>query len=110
MTAAVHYGLTMPQGSVPGIKGGFLGAALHTYPSEMALNFWTALFAWTGCFVATLLISLFTKRTKTDDELRVLFYSLPPRVRGGSMAWYKRPDTLAVGILVVSTLLNVLFW
>src|SRR3989442_11479557 len=76
----------------------------------MALIFWTALFAWTGCFVATLLISLLTKRTKTDDELRGLVHSLTPRQRDGDMPWYKRPVTLAVAILVVSTLLNVIFW
>src|SRR5437762_11357969 len=110
VTAALHYGLTLPRGAVPGIKGGFLGAVLHTYPSEMALNFWTALFAWTSCFVATLAISLLTKRTKTDEELRGLVYSLTPRIQEGSMPWYKRPVTLGVGILVVSALLNVIFW
>jgi len=110
ITAALHYGLTLPRGAVPGIKGGFLGAVLHVYPSEMALNFWTALFAWTGCFVATLLISLFTKRTKTDEELRGLVHSLTPRIQDGHMPWYKRPVTLAVGILVVSTILNIIFW
>jgi len=26
------------------------------------------------------------------------------------MPWYKRPVTLAVGILVVSTILNIIFW
>src|SRR5712672_2150684 len=110
ITAALHYGLTLPRGVAPGIHGGFLGAVLHTYPSEMALNFWTALFAWTGCFVATLLISLFTKRTKTDDELRGLVYSLTPRIQEGYMPWYKRSVTLAVGILVAATVLNIIFW
>ncbi len=33
----------------------------HTYPSEMAQNFWTAIFAWTTCFVVTILISLLTR-------------------------------------------------
>ena len=28
---------------MPGIKGGWLGAVLHVYPSEMAQNFWTAI-------------------------------------------------------------------
>ena len=110
VTAALHYGLTLPRGAVPGIKGGFLGAVLHTYPSEMALNFWTALFAWTTCFVVTLAISLLTKRTKTDEELRGLVYSLTPRIQEGAMPWYKRPVTLAVGILVASAILNVIFW
>jgi len=108
--AAMHYGLTLPHGAVPGIKGGFLGAVLHTYPSEMALNFWTAIVAWTSCFVTTLAISLFTRRTKTDDELRGLVYSLTPRQSDGAMPWYKRPVTLAVGILAASAVLNVIFW
>src|SRR2546426_3613431 len=38
--AAVHHSLTLPAGAVAGIKGGWM-AVLHTYPSEMAQNFWT---------------------------------------------------------------------
>ena len=110
VTAALHYGLTLPRGAVPGIKGGFLGAVLHIYPSEMALNFWTALFAWTGCFVATLVISLMTTRNKTDEELVGLVYSLTPRLKEDYLPWYKRPVILAVLVLVVSTILNVIFW
>jgi len=110
VTAALHYGLTLPRGAVPGIKGGFLGAVLHTYPSEMALNFWTALFAWTGCFVATLVISLVTTRNKTDEELVGLVYSLTPRLKEDYLPWYKRPVILAVLVLVGSTILNVIFW
>lgn len=110
ITAALHYGLTMPQGAVPGIKGGFLGAVLHIYPSEMALNFWTAIYAWTGCFLTTIVVSLLTKRTKTDEELRGLVYSLTPRIEEASMTWWKRPVTLAVALLVVATILNVIFW
>src|SRR5213594_1491923 len=110
IAAAVHYGLTLPHGAVPGIKGGFLGAVLHTYPSEMALNFWTAIIAWSSCFVTTLAISLFTRRTKTDEELRGLVYSLTPRQSDEAMPWYKRPVTLAVGILVASAILNIIFW
>src|SRR5688572_9515800 len=110
VTAALHYGLTMPQGASPGIHGGFLGAQLHTYPSEMALNFWTALFAWTSCFITTIVVSLLTRRTKTDEELRGLVSSLTPRIDEGYMRWYKRPVTLGIAVLVVSAILNVIFW
>src|SRR6202043_1379235 len=48
--AAIHHGLTLPAGAVVGIKGGWL-AVTHTYPSEMAQNFWTAIYAWSTCFV-----------------------------------------------------------
>ncbi|MBV9947492.1 MAG: sodium:solute symporter family protein, partial [Myxococcales bacterium] len=46
--AALHHGLTLPAGSVPGIKGGFFGV-LNTYRSEMGQTFWTAIAAWTTC-------------------------------------------------------------
>jgi SSS family solute:Na+ symporter len=110
ITAALHYGLTMPSDAMPGIHGGFLGTVLHHYPSEMALNFWTAIFAWTGCFITTISVSLATKRTKTDEELRGLVYSLTPRIEEGHMVWWKRPVTLGIAVLVVSTILNAIFW
>ncbi len=108
--AAIHHGLVLPQGAAPGLKGGFLGAVLHTYPSEMAQNFWTAIFAWTACFVATIAISLFTARQKSDDDLRGLVYALTPRLTDRELAWYKRPATLAVVVLGLTLVLNVIFW
>ena len=62
------------------------GTSLHTYPSEMAQNFWTAIFAWTVCFVVTIVISLLTQRTKTDEELEGLVYSLTPAAEGRAPA------------------------
>src|SRR5204862_7799271 len=40
--AALHQALTLPRGSLPGIKGSWL-ALLHDYPSELAQQFWTAI-------------------------------------------------------------------
>src|SRR5438093_2657895 len=60
--AAIHHGLVLPHGAAPGLKGAFFGTVLHTYPSEMAQNCWTAMFAWTACFTATIVISLATRR------------------------------------------------
>jgi SSS family solute:Na+ symporter len=108
--AAMHHGLVLPHGAVPGLKGGFLGAVLHTYPSEMAQNFWTAILAWSSCFVATIVISLFTARNKSDDDLRGLVYALTPRLTDGELPWYKRPATLAVIVLGLTAVLNVIFW
>jgi SSS family solute:Na+ symporter len=110
MAAAAHHGLTLPEGAVPGIKGAFLGAALHVYPSEMAQNFWTAIVAWTSCFVATIVISLATRSQKTDDELRGLVYSLTPRITDAELVWYKRPAALGVAVLALTLVLNVIFW
>ncbi len=108
--AALHHGLTLSRGAVPGVKGGFLGGVLHTYPSEMAQNFWTAIFAWTTCFVATIVISAVTTREKTDDDLRGLVYSLTPRQPDARLLWYKRPATLGVLVLGLTLALNVIFW
>jgi SSS family solute:Na+ symporter len=108
--AALHHGLVLPAGATPGLKGGFLGAVLHTYPSEMAQNFWTAIFAWSACFLATILISLLTARNKSDKELEGLVYSLTARQQDGTMAWLKRPATLGVIVLGLTAVLNILFW
>ena len=108
--AAIHHGLVLSQGAVPGLKGGFLGAVLHTYPSEMAQNFWTAIYAWTTCFGATIVISLLTAGTKSDDDLKGLVYSLTPRQPDRRLPWYARPATLGVVVLGLTAVLNIIFW
>jgi SSS family solute:Na+ symporter len=108
--AAIQHGLTLPHGAVPGLKGGFLGAVLHTYPSEMAQNFWSAIFAWTACFTATILISLVTRRDKSDEDLKGLVYALTPRQQDGAMPWYQRPVTLGTIALGLTLILNIIFW
>ena len=60
LAAAGHHGLTLPAGAVVGIKGGWL-AITRFYPSEMAQNFWTAIWAWTTCFAVTIIVSLLTR-------------------------------------------------
>jgi len=110
LAAALHHGLTIPAGAVKLIKGGWLGHVVHEYPSEMALNFWTAIFAWTACFLATIIISLATQRTRTDDQLRGLVYSLTPRPKEEDLLWYQRPGTLAVFVGVVTIVLSIIFW
>jgi SSS family solute:Na+ symporter len=107
--AAVHHGLTLPAGSVPGVKGGFLGLVVHRYPSEMAQNFWTAIFAWTTCFTVTIVVSLVTK-PRPDGELKGLVYALTDRPKDVGLAWYQRPVVLAVVVLTVLLLLNWIFW
>jgi SSS family solute:Na+ symporter len=46
------------------IKGGGWSVELkcaENYPSEMAQNFWTAIFAFSVCFIVIIIISLLTK-------------------------------------------------
>ena len=109
LAAAVHNGLTLPAGATPGLKGGFLGSVLHGYPSEMAQNFWTAIFAWVSCFAITIIVSLCT-RPRPDVELKGLVYSLTPKPKDEGLTWYQKPGTLAVVVLVVMIALNLAFW
>ena len=106
--AALHHGLTLPIGSGVGVKGGWLGT-LHTYPSEMAQNFWTAIYAWTTCFVVTIIVSLLTK-PRADRDLAGLVYSLTDRPKDAALAWYAQPATLACFVLGVTLLLNIVFY
>jgi solute:Na+ symporter, SSS family len=107
--AAIQHGLTLPHGATPGLKGGFLGAVVHTYSSEMAQNFWSAIFAWTACFATTIVISLLTQRTKSDEDLKGLVYSLTPRQTDHGLPWYKAPVTLGVIALGLTLALNIIF-
>jgi solute:Na+ symporter, SSS family len=108
LAAAVHHGLTLPMGAVAGIKGGRFGVT-HIYPSEMAQNFWTAIFAWTSCFAVTILVSLLTTR-RDEKELVGLVYSLTERPKEENVAWYKRPSIVAIVVLFFALVLNIIFW
>ncbi len=61
-----------------GIKLGFIPPSLITFtqnPSEMSHNLWRAWWAWLSCFLATVLISLFTK-PKDEKEIEGLVVGL----------------------------------
>jgi solute:Na+ symporter, SSS family len=107
LAAAMHHGLTLPVGGEIGFKGGWLGMVTQ-YPSEMAQNFWTAIWAWCVCFAVTIVVSLAT-RAPAEEGLGGLVYSLTPRL---AMAehWYKRPGVLGVVILAAAFALNLMFW
>ena len=106
--AAVHHGISLPAGAAAGFKGGYLGT-LTVYPSELAQTFWTAVAAWTTCFVVTIAVSLVT-RPRPAGELRGLVYSLTPRPPAEAMPLLQRPVSLAVIVLGVTLLLNVVFF
>jgi solute:Na+ symporter, SSS family len=108
LAAAIHQGLTLPANSSPGIKGGWIGV-VNVYPSEMAQNFWTAIFAWTTCFIVTIIISLATK-PRAESELRGLVYALTEKERGHSGPWYTRPLPLGIIVLALTLLLNLVFF
>jgi SSS family solute:Na+ symporter len=107
LAAAVHHGLTLPAHAVAGIKGGWLGL-VHVYPSEMAQNFWTAIFAWSAGFIVTIAVSLATAAPQND--LAGLVYSQTPRPQEPNEPWYRRPVVLGVLALAAVLVLNIIFW
>ena len=108
LAAAVHHGLSLPAGAAVGVKGGYLGV-VTTYPSELAQTFWTAIVAWTTCFVVTILVSLVT-RPRPSEQLRGLVYGLTPKPVDTAVNWFQRPVTLAVVVLAVTVILNAVFF
>ena len=102
--AAMTHGLTVAEG-----KGAWLGQSFQAFPSTMAQNFWIAIFAWTTCFVVTILVSLATS-PKADAELRGLVYGLTEQPSEKGIVWYMRPAALALVVLGICFGLNLLFW
>jgi solute:Na+ symporter, SSS family len=107
IAAAIQHGLTLPQGAQPGLKGGWFGV-VHTFPSEMAQNFWKAIVAFTACFVVTVVVSLFTK-PREEHELVGLVYSLTEKPHDDARTWYQRPATLGIVVLLMAVALNIIF-
>ena len=100
--AAVHYALT-------GVGPAAALTTLHIYPSDMAQNFWGAIWAWSSCFVVTILVSLLTK-ARNPADLKGLVYSLTPRITEEGVPWYRRPAVLALVVGVLTIGLNIYFW
>lgn len=109
LTSGLFHAFTLAEGNTAGLKGGYLGV-LHTFPSEMAQNFWLAAFAFTSCFVLTFVISILTQRTKSDTELHGLVYSLTPKLKEEDQPWFVRPAFIGIVLLAGCVALNWLFW
>ncbi len=92
-----------------GMKGGYL-SVVSKFPSEMAQNFWLAAFAFIACFALTLVISLATRSTKSDEELKGLVYSLTPKTVDHNLPAWQQPAFLGILMLIVCVILNLLFW
>jgi SSS family solute:Na+ symporter len=103
LAAAATHGLTLAEG-----KGGWI-AELTTFPSTMAQNFWISIWAWTTCFVLTVLISLVT-RPKPEAELENLVYGMTALPTEEHLPFYQRPAPLAIIVVAMVIVLNFIFW
>jgi SSS family solute:Na+ symporter len=101
--AALTHGLTVAEG-----KGGWI-AEVYKFPSTMAQNFWIAIFAWSTCFLVTILVSLATK-PRPEAELKGLVYGLTEMPTDQGERWYQRPLPLACVVGVALLLLNLWFY
>lgn len=109
-SAAMVHGFTQPAGAASLVKGGWSGTVLKVFPSEMVQNFWVAIIAFSVALVVTIIISILTRRIKTDEELTGLVYSLTPKVIDDSKHWYQRPVFLAWVVGIIALALSVIFW
>jgi SSS family solute:Na+ symporter len=107
LAALIHHGLTIPADTAAGIHGGWIHI-LHHYPSDMAQNFWTAIFAFAVNLVVTIAVSLVT-RPYPEADLVGLVYSLTPKPVETHLSWYQKPATLAVAVLAMAIILNLIF-
>ena len=102
--AAATHGLTLAEN-----KGGWLGTVLHTFPSTMAQNFWIAIFAWSTCFLVTILVSL-ASQPRPASDLQNLVYGMTDIPHDAALPWYQRPLPLASVVIAALIALNLIFW
>lgn len=102
-SAALVHGLTTAEG-----KGGWM-ANLHVFYSGTSQAFTIAWIAFVVCFCVTALISLFTE-AKPENSLIGLVYSLTPKEKNKAKVWYKNPLVLGIIVLVLTLLLNIIFY
>src|SRR6185369_6044708 len=88
-------------------SGVLFPAQLH-YSSGTAADFYGAIASWSTCIVVTIVVSLLTK-PRPEAELRGLVYSLTPREKSEA-AWYARPVTAAIVVLLIVVALNIRFF
>jgi SSS family solute:Na+ symporter len=100
-----------------GLLVGILTAAGHyilykagglTYHSDMAANFYQAIWAWSADFVVTIAVSLFTAK-RDPKELVGLVFGLTPKPKAEAR-WYARPAVWGTLAVIAAVVLNVIFW
>lgn len=105
-------GMLSSFGMYLGVKFAWLPERYLTFSdvsSDMAANLWRAWWAWLICFVATILISLVTKR-KPAEELVGLVKGMTTERAEKPTGPFHTPGfwaTVSLGVLIV---LNVVFW
>jgi solute:Na+ symporter, SSS family len=104
-----------------GLVAGTLGAAAAHYGnswdvfslgSAQAAAFWGAIAAFVADAVVTVGVSMVTE-PKPVEELQGLVHGMANEAEALSkeeQAWYRKPSTLAIGVLGIVLVLSIIFW
>jgi SSS family solute:Na+ symporter len=103
VAAAITHGVTVAEG-----KGGWITHA-YDIKSGMGQAFIVAAVSWIANFFTTIGVSLVTK-PKPDAELKGLVYSLTEKPTYHQQKWYLRVVPLGLVLLVITILLNIIFF
>ncbi len=103
IAAALTHGLTIAEG-----KGGWI-APMFEIKSGMGQAFIVASISWIANFCTTIVVSLFTK-PKSDEALKGLVYTLTEKVKYHEQKWYLRVAPLGILLLVITIILNIIFF
>lgn len=103
VAAAITHGVTVAEG-----KGGWI-AELYTIKSGMGQAFIVAGVSWIANFFTTIIVSLMTK-PKPEAELKGLVYSLTEKPKYTQQKWYLRVVPLGILLLLLTILLNIIFF
>jgi len=101
--ATITHGLTLAEG-----KGAWI-SNFHEFYSGTSQAFTIAWISFLACLIVTVVVSLLTE-PKTDEQMKGLVYSLTQRERDTTRIWYKNPLWLGMIVLVITIILNIIFY
>lgn len=103
LAAALTHGLTIAEG-----KGGWIYPITEIH-SGMGQAFIVASISWLANFFTTIIVSLFTK-PKPENELVGLVYSLTEKPTYHQNKWYLKVGPLSLILILITVLLNIIFF
>jgi len=103
LAAAVTHGLTLAEG-----KGGWI-YPLYEIHSGMGQAFIVASVSWIANFCTTIIVSLFTT-PKPENELVGLVYSLTVKPSYHQDKWYLKVAPLGLILIIITIVLNIIFF
>ena len=110
LAAALHHGLTLPGAPRSGSRAAGCGGAAAHLPERDGAELLDRDLGLDRLLRPPSRSRYLTRRTKTDEDLNGLVYSLTPRPKEEHLPWWKTPEGFGVAVLVLAVVLNVLFW